>query len=154
MQPPNPFVFPAWQFWPYAMAGGLCIVIGLYFALRPPRRNPWGGTRVRWTYADEQIWEATQRLTGWLCVAAGVGFLLWLPVGIVMVIALALGATLYARAKYMAKYGTSRTWHGGKGMIDYRPVAKCPNCGHLNELQSAEDLALARCEQCRHPLQK
>lgn len=150
----NPLVFPGFRSGFTLLIGAFVAAIGLYFALMPPGPNAWGGARVRWTFADKEIWYAAQVLTGWLLVVGGLSMLIWLPLGLAVTLVGALSPVVYARARYIAKYGTSRTWYGGEGLIDYRPVAKCPDCGHLNQLQRAEDLSMARCEACRHPLSR
>ena len=148
-------IFPAWRMgWIAFFPAGVCAGIGVFFLLFPVGPNPWGGVRVPWTYADREIWDRSLRLTAWLLIVAGVGFLLWWPLGIAASLGLAAISIPYARALYVRKYGTSKTWHGREGLIDYRPIAKCPNCGHLNRLNSPDDLALARCEQCRYPLER
>ncbi len=130
------------------------MAVGAYLLIFPPGPNPWGGLRLPWTYADREIWDNGTRLTAWLLLAAGAAFAVWWPAGMVGIFALVVVAIPYARALYVRKYGTSKTWHGGHSWIDYRPVAKCPNCGHLNRLNSADDLPLARCDQCGYSLDR
>ncbi len=152
MPEPDPFVFPGYLFVPGLLGAAILVAMGLYFAVRPPRPNPWAGMRLSWTYADKGIWYETQRLTGWLLLASGVGFVVWLPVAMALLIGMAVVGIVYARGRYLAKYGTTKVWRGPKGMGDYRPVAKCANCGHLNELERGAELALTRCEMRRHSL--
>lgn len=152
MAEPNPLVFPGYLFIPGLLAAAILAALGLYFAIVPPGPNRWAGTRVSWAYADRDIWYDTQRLTGWLLLAAGLGFLVSCFLAIALLIGLALVPILYARGRYLAKYGTTKVWCVSSRSADYRPVAKCANCGHLNELERGVELALTRCEMCRHSL--
>ena len=44
-------------------------VLGNYLA--KIRRNGWLGIRTPWTLADDEVWQRTHRLAGWLFVAVG-----------------------------------------------------------------------------------
>jgi hypothetical protein len=48
---------------------------------------------------------------------------------------------------YRLKYGTWRFWKK-PGWINYRPVARCPRCGHFQKLASHADLDQGACEVC------
>ena len=153
MQPAEFWAFPTFLAVPVMLApAGVLMAVGLWLALFPPRPNGFAGTRIAWTYADEGIWYATQRVSGWLIGAAGGVLTLWWPAGVAATWAAAVAAIFYARGLYVAKYGTSRTWRPGTGWTHYLPMAGCPNCGHLNRLEGAEELALKRCESCGHSL--
>ena len=58
---------------------------------------------------------------------------------------------LYPIYLYRRKYGTLKYWKD-VGWIDYRPVARCRQCGQLQKLADAKSLKEARCEACGFPL--
>lgn len=54
-----------------AIAGGLCLLAGLWLALRPPPPNSVIGLRFPWTVRNEEVWYPSNRLAGWLLTAFG-----------------------------------------------------------------------------------
>ncbi|MBC7288931.1 MAG: SdpI family protein [Armatimonadetes bacterium] len=145
--------FPAWRLgFPVLAPAAACVAAGLVLLLFQPGPNPWLGVRLRWTFADAEVWKTTQCVAAWLLLATGAGLAVWFPAGIVACIAASVVPVVQAYAMYRGKYGTTQTWRGGRSRIDFRPVARCSNCGTLNRLVCADDLFLIRCETCRHPL--
>jgi predicted RNA-binding Zn-ribbon protein involved in translation (DUF1610 family) len=150
-----PFGFPSWTFLQplFLIEGALFVGLGLWFAFWPPRPNGYAGSRLPWTFADDAIWYATNRCTGWVLLAAGLLIPIWWPAGVSILIIGCLYILFLARGMYVAKYGTARTWRSG-GCLDavYHPVAKCPSCGVLVQLDSPADLPSLHCPQCDQSL--
>jgi hypothetical protein len=132
--------------------GVISVFFGVMLIFAAPKPNPVGGVRTPWTYADEAIWYESHRAFGWGMIASGVVWPIYWPAGLVMTIAVGIGSLPFSWARYAAKYGTARTWNTGQGWRGYRPVARCRGCHHLTKLNSPEELALAKCEQCGQAL--
>ena len=111
---------------PFYLVGILCLAIGIFFSVVKIRRNRWGGVRLPWTYADEEIWHKANRLAGVLSIVLGLLFFfsqLWAVAGLVVLIP---AMIIYPAVLYRRKYDTLRTEKVGKGWlsIDYRPAKK------------------------------
>jgi len=112
-----------------------------------PGPNPWFGVPLPWTLADSYIWDKSWRLASRLLMVMGVTALIsWRAFGISAAHLLGLSC-LYTVLLYRWKYGTWRFWRD-LGWTDYRPVARCPHCGHFHKLESHEHLAQANCPEC------
>ena len=112
-----------------------------------PGPNWWIGVRIPWTFADRTIWEKSWRLSATFLLGMGLGILVswkFFFIGLAHLIILGL---LYPIYLYRLKYGTLKYWKD-VGWIDYRPVARCRQCGQLRKLGDAESLKEARCEAC------
>jgi len=137
-------VIPTSAAYPLALIfGGL----GVYMLLRRHRPNLWIGVRLPWTFADRDIWDKSWRLAAMFLLGMGVGILVSLKLFFIAVAHLIILGILYPVFLYRRKYGTLRYWKG-QGWIDYRPVARCPLCGHFQKLASHADLARGACEAC------
>ncbi len=115
-----------------------------------PGPNRWIGVRVPWTFADRRIWDKSWRLSAIFLLGMGLGILVswkFFFIGLAHLIILGL---LYPIYLYRRKYGTLKYWKD-LGWIDYRPVARCRQCGQLQKLADAESLKEARCEACGFP---
>lgn len=115
-----------------------------YYSDKP---NRWIGVRLPWTFADQEIWEKINKAAAILLLLtalfASLGWIFFVLLALLTVIASIFGA----RNIYQKKYGTLR-YCKGPGSMDYRPVACCAKCGHLQNLDSAASLAGARCDSC------
>jgi ribosomal protein S27AE len=112
-----------------------------------PGPNLWFGVRLPWTLADPYIWNKSWRLASRLLMVMGVTVLIsWRAFWISTAHLVGLSC-LYTVILYRWKYGTWRFWKD-QGGIAYRPVARCPNCGHFQKLASHADLARSACETC------
>ena len=100
----------------------------------------------------QEIWREAHRFFGWGMVASGVLCLIYAPAGVIGVIIVGIGSLPFSWLRYRGKYGTGRTWHSEPGWEGYRPMAKCPACSQLTKLDNPDDLPLATCDQCNHPL--
>jgi len=109
--------------------------------------NLWFGVRLPWTLADPYIWDKSWRLASRLLMVMGITSLIsWRAFWISTAHLVGLSC-LYTAILYRWKYGTWRFWKK-VGWTDYRPVARCRVCGHLQNLSSHADLSQARCEAC------
>lgn len=137
-------VIPTSAAYPLALIfGGL----GLYMLLRRHSPNLWIGVRLPWTFADRDIWDKSWRLAAMFLLGMGVGILVSLKLFFIAVAHLIILGVLYPVFLYRRKYGTLRYWKD-QGWIDYRPVARCPLCGHFQKLTSHADLGRGDCEAC------
>lgn len=127
---------------------GLSAAIGAWMAFWPPKPNAWAGTRVPWAYADEEIWYAAQRVTGWVILVCGLLAFIYWPVGIGLMIPGTIYMFVHPWMLYARKYGTGKTWHDGKGWRGYRPMVKCSLCGSLVKLNHADELGARTCDDC------
>ncbi len=66
------------------------------------------------------------------------------PAASLLVVVLCIYASLTC---YRHKYGTWRYWNEA-GCLAYRPMARCPQCGHLQKLPDDTALAETACELC------
>jgi hypothetical protein len=132
--------------------GAICAAFGLALVFAPPKPNGWLGVRTPWTYADESIWAASHRALGWGLIASGLLWLVYCPAGFIATVVVGAGSLLFSWWKYAARYGTGRTWNAGGGWEGYRPMAKCRACGHLTRLNSPDELATRRCDECGQAL--
>ena len=129
-----------------AIFGGL----GLLMFFWRPGPNWWIGVRIPWTFADRAIWNKSWRLSATFLLGMGLGILVswkFFFIGLAHLIILGL---LYPIFLYRRKYGTLKYWKD-VGWIDYRPVARCRQCGQLQKLAGAAALGEARCEACGLP---
>ena len=118
-----------------------------------PGRNPWFGVTLPWTLADNLIWNKSWRLASRLLMVMGITALIsWRAFGVSTAHLFGL-CCLYTVILYRWKYGTWRFWKD-LGWSDYRPVARCPGCGHFHKLPSAEHLPQARCPECGAELKR
>jgi hypothetical protein len=125
----------------------LLLGLGGYMLLRRHGPNRWIGVRLPWTLADREIWDKSWTLAALLLVGMGLGFIYsWALLAISTLVLLVL-CFLYPLLLYHQKYGTIRYWKD-LGWLDYRPVVKCPQCGHLQKLEGPEQLAGAHCQAC------
>ncbi|OGR30598.1 MAG: hypothetical protein A2139_04330 [Desulfobacca sp. RBG_16_60_12] len=137
-------VIPTAASYPLALIfGGL----GLYMLLRRHGPNLWIGVRLPWTFADRDIWDKSWRLAAMFLLGMGVGILVSLKLFFIAVAHLIILGVLYPVFLYRRKYGTLRYWKD-QGWIAYRPVARCPRCGHFQKLASHADLGRGACEAC------
>jgi hypothetical protein len=113
--------------------------------------NCWIGVRTPWTFADREIWDKSWILAAVLLLGMGAGVLWVMPLFVGSLAALVVLGILYPLWLYRRRYGTWRYWRD-IGLIQYRPAARCPQCGHIQKLQEAEELLTARCEVCGTPL--
>jgi hypothetical protein len=129
------------------------IMLGLggYMLMRSHGPNPWIGVRLPWTLADREIWDKSWVLAAWLLVAVGLGALVSWPLFLLAIFALLVLCMYYPFSLYRRKYGTWRYWRD-IGWLDYRPAARCPQCGQIQKLMDAGELAGAHCEACGAPL--
>lgn len=121
--------------------------LGVYMLLRRHGPNLWIGVRLPWTFADRGIWDKSWRLAAMFLLGMGAGILVSLKLFWIAVAHLIILGVLYPVFLYRRKYGTLRYWKD-QGWIDYRPVARCPVCGHFQNLASHADLGQAVCEAC------
>ncbi len=140
MEPPPPFLR-------YLLAA---ILLGLagYMFLRRHGPNPWIGVRLPWTMADREIWDKSWFLAALILVGMGVGVLVSWTLFIASLIALIVLGIFYPFFLYYRRYGTWRYWKD-IGWLDYRPAARCAQCGHIQKLENAGELAGTPCENCR-----
>jgi uncharacterized membrane protein YfcA len=125
------------------------ILLGLagYMLVRRHGPNPWIGVRLPWTFADREIWDRSWLLAVGILIATGVGVLLSWTLFLVSFLALIILGVTFPLFLYYRKYGTRRFWKD-PGWLEYRPAARCPRCGHIQNLQDAGELAGANCEAC------
>jgi hypothetical protein len=125
------------------------ILLGLagYMLLRRHGPNPWIGVRLPWTFADREIWDKSWLLVVLIVVGMGLGVLVSWTLFIVSLIALIILGVSYPFSLYYWKYGTWRYWKD-TGWLEYRPAAKCSQCGHIQKLTDAEELAGTHCGAC------
>jgi len=135
---------------PREVAYGLAAVFGGLGALmwfwRPGPRW-WIGVRTPWTFADRDIWDRSwSQAAALLLIMAAAALVHWilLAASVVLLIIWCISFPLFL---YHRKYGTLRFWKD-HGWNDYRPVARCPRCGHLQKLAGPEDLNRSPCEAC------
>ena len=97
-----------------AVEGGICLLIALIGnILGKVRRNFYVGIRTPWTIANEQVWNATHRLAAKTFFAGGVlgliavifGAPFWLPIGLILLGALAPAVYSLAFYKQLEKRG-------------------------------------------------
>jgi hypothetical protein len=132
---------------------GLCLGLGGLMLAWRQGPNWWIGVRLPWTYADPEIWDQSWRLAAWLLVLLGCSALFSMAAFFAAAV-LAGGLCFWHPYRlYRQKYGTWRTWKD-VGWLAYRPVAQCPNCGHLDKLGAAGDLASTPCEACGGSLRR
>lgn len=88
--------------------GVMFIVMGNYMG--KVRQNFFVGLKTPWTLADPEVWQKSQRLTGWMFVFAGVIFLIqaWaqkyiLATFIIVMVAIAFVPTIYSYVIYKRK---------------------------------------------------
>ncbi|MBI3892720.1 MAG: SdpI family protein [Candidatus Wallbacteria bacterium] len=106
--------------------GALVFLGGVQLAFHRSRRNVWSGLRLPWTLADEEIWERSNRVAGYLMALYSTLFFLPLEGRTVAMLSLP-GAALfgslsawYARHCYRMKHGTIRTQFVSFG--HYEPI--------------------------------
>jgi len=121
--------------------------MGLLMVFRHPGPEARVGVLLPWTLADPAIWAKSWRLASRLFMVMGVTVLIsWRAFYISSAHLVGLSC-LYPALLYRWKYSTWRFWKG-QGWIDYRPVARCGRCGHLQSLTGAGELLLAQCPAC------
>jgi hypothetical protein len=130
----------------YALAL-VCGGLGVYMLLRRHGPNPWIGVRLPWTFADRAIWDKSWRLAAMFLLGMGVGSLVSLKLFVIALVHLVVLGVLYPVFLYRRKYGTLRYWKD-QGCMAYRPVARCPGCGHFQKLAGPGDLGQGACETC------
>jgi len=113
--------------------------------------NWWIGVRIPWTYADRQIWDKSWRLAAMFLLGMGMGALISWKFFFIMVAHLVILGILYPIWLYRRKYGTLRYWKD-LGWIDYRPVARCRQCGHYQKVKEAAVFKGTTCEVCGLPV--
>ncbi len=133
------------------MAG---VFLGLGGLMLVWRKGPnwWIGVRLPWTYADREIWDKSWRLSAVFLVGMGTGALVSWKIFFISVAHLIILGILYPIYLYRRKYGTLHYWKN-TGWLDYRPVAKCPNCGELQKLNPAGNPEIA-CQACGSTLRR
>jgi hypothetical protein len=109
--------------------------------------NSWIGVRLPWTYADREIWDKSWRLAAVFLVGMGAGAWFSWKIFFISTAHLVILGILYPIYLYRRKYGTLRYWKD-TGWLDYRPVAKCPNCGYLQKLNLTGTPEIIACEAC------
>jgi len=116
--------------------------------------NPWIGVRLPWTFADREIWDQSWLLAVAILVATGLGALLSWTLFIISILGLIILGIAFPAFLYHRKYGTWRTWKDtwrtwkDTGWLEYRPSARCPQCGHIQNLEDAGELTGKHCEAC------
>lgn len=125
------------------------ILLGLagYMLLRRHGPNPWIGVRLPWTFADREIWDKSWLLAVLILVGMGLGALFSWTFFVVSLLAMIALGILYPLFLYHRKYGTWRYWQD-TGWLEYRPAAKCSQCGHIQKLEEAGELVGAHCGAC------
>jgi hypothetical protein len=126
-----------------AVCGGL----GGLMLLWRPGPNLWMGVRLPWTFADRRIWDKSWRLAALFLMGMAVGALFSWKIFVISLVHLLVLGILYPLYLYRRKYGTLRYWKD-LGRKEYRPVARCRSCGHLQKLADSSALDAARCEAC------
>jgi hypothetical protein len=139
MAPPPPFL-------QYLLAA-ILLGLAVYMLVRRHGPNPWIGVRLPWTFADREIWDKSWLMAVAILIAIGLGAVLSWTLFIVSFLALIILGIAFPAFLYYRKYGTWRTWKD-EGWLEYRPVARCPKCGHFQNLQDPGQLAGAHCEAC------
>jgi uncharacterized membrane protein len=72
------------------IVGGVCVFLILMGnVMGKVRRNFWIGVRTPWTLADERVWNATHRMSGWVFVVAGLAGLAAMLAGLNPVVSVA-----------------------------------------------------------------
>jgi hypothetical protein len=125
----------------------LCGGLGLLMLLWRHRPNWWIGVRTPWTYADREIWDKSWIHAAVLLLAMSLGALVHRLLFWAATAALLIWCIGYPMLAYRRKYGTLRFWKD-TGWIDYRPVARCLHCGHLQKLPFGADPAACQCGAC------
>jgi hypothetical protein len=115
--------------------------------------NCWIGVRLPWTFADREIWDKSWRLAAVFLLGMGVGVLASWEIFVISTAHLIILGILYPIYLYRRKYGTLRYWKD-TGWLGYRPVAKCPGCGHLQKLNLTGNPGLITCEVCGASLRR
>jgi hypothetical protein len=131
----------------------LCGGLGLLMWLWQPGPNWWIGVRIPWTFADREIWDRSWRLASRILVIMGINALWSWKAFVITLVHLVVLSLAWPLFLYRRKYGTWRYWKD-LGWIDYRPVARCRQCGHYQKLKAAADLAASHCEACSLPFQQ
>jgi len=103
--------------------------------------------RLPWTFADREIWDQSWLLAVVILLVTGLGVLLSWTLFIVSFLALIILGVTFPLFLYYRKYGTRRYWKD-EGWLEYRPAARCPQCGHIQNLEDPGDLAEGHCEAC------
>ncbi len=126
---------------------GICLgMCGLmHFWRKGP--NCWIGVRTPWTFADRYIWDRSWNMATFMLVGMGLGALWSMPLFFAMVAAMVILSLLYPLLLYHRKYGTWRYWKD-IGWKAYRPAARCVQCGHIQRLNDADELAVAHWQAC------
>ncbi len=109
--------------------------------------NCWIGVRTPWTLADRDIWDKSWLLATFLLTGMGLGALWSMPLFVASLIAIIVLGILYPLFLYYRKYGTWRYWKD-TGWIEYRPAVRCVQCGNIQRLKDADELAVAHCQAC------
>ncbi len=136
----------------YLMAG---VFLGLGGLMLVWRKGPncWIGVRLPWTFADREIWDKSWRLAAVFLVGMGVGALFSWKIFFISIAHLVILGILYPIYLYRRKYGTLSYWKD-VGWLDYRPVARCRNCGHLQKMNPAGNPEISTCEACGSSLRR
>ncbi len=133
--------------WNRYLLAGVFLGLGLLMLVWRKGPNSWIGVRLPWTYADREIWDKSWRLAAIFLVAMGLGALFSREIFFISLAHLLILGLGYPVFLYRRKYGTFRYWKK-RAWGDYRPVACCPRCGHLQKLANARELAGGQCEAC------
>jgi hypothetical protein len=133
------------------LLAGTFLVLGAVMLVWRNGPNCWIGVRLPWTFADRKIWDRSWLLTAVLVVAMGVSLLISPAFFMPALLGLLIASILYPLLLYHRKYGTWRTWKD-TGLMDYRPAARCPQCGNIQKLKDSGELAEGHCEVCGSPL--
>jgi SdpI/YfhL protein family len=126
---------------------GLCLGVGGLMHLWRMGPNGWIGVRTPWTFADRYIWDRSWTMAALLAVGMGLAALWSLPLFFAVAFATIALSILYPLYLYRRKYGTWRYWKD-IGWNAYRPAVRCDRCGHIERLNNADELAVARCRDC------
>ncbi|MBI2943263.1 MAG: SdpI family protein [Candidatus Wallbacteria bacterium] len=108
--------------------GTLVFLGGVQLAFHRTPRNVWSGLRLPWTLADQEVWERSNRVAGYLMAVYSTLYFLPLAPSTVILAALPAAAVfgslaaLYARHCYRTKHGTLRTQFISFG--HYEPIEK------------------------------
>jgi hypothetical protein len=129
------------------LSAGIFIGLSGYMLICRKGPNWWIGVRTPWTLADREIWDKSWLLGALLLLGMGLGMLFSWTLFMASIAVLLVLGLLFPPVLYYRKYGTWRYWKD-TGWIDYRPAVRCPQCGRIQKLGAAGELAGAHCEAC------